>query len=88
LKGSTPTIVGGRRADVALSYLFNNSDRRYPNLTITVNAEATKLLLDDDKSQVIGADFSSGHSIYGKEVIVSCGAIKSPHLLLLLGVGF
>jgi choline dehydrogenase len=81
------TISGGRRADVASGYLFNNKDRHYPNLTIIVNAEATKLLFNDDKSQVIGAEFSSGHSIYGKEVIVSCGAIKSPHLLLLSGIG-
>ena len=82
------TISGGRRADVASSYLFNNTDRHYPNLTIIVNAEATKLLFNDDKSKVIGADFSSGHSVYAlKEVIVSCGAIKSPHLLLLSGIG-
>jgi choline dehydrogenase len=81
------TISGGRRADVASSYLFNK-DRHYPNLTIIVNAEATKLLFNDDKSKVIGADFSSGQSIYAsKEVILSCGAVKSPHLLLLSGVG-
>jgi choline dehydrogenase len=82
------TISEGRRADVASSYLFNNRDQHYPNLTIIVNAEATKLLLGDDKSKVIGAEFSSGHSIYAsKEVIVSCGAIKLPHLLLLSGIG-
>jgi choline dehydrogenase-like flavoprotein len=57
-------------------------------LTIIVSAEATKLLFNDDKSKVIGADVLSRHSVCAlKEVIVSCDAIKSPHLLLLSGIG-
>ena len=53
------TILGGRlAADAASSYLFNNSDGHDPSLTIVVNAEATKLLFNDNKSKVIGAGFA------------------------------
>mmetsp|Transcript_30542 Transcript_30542/g.50431 ORF Transcript_30542/g.50431 Transcript_30542/m.50431 type:complete len:637 (-) Transcript_30542:179-2089(-) len=89
------TIKGGRRADTATCFL-DRTDRDVSNLTIVTDAHATRLLFNNDKSKVVGVECvdlaargeKTVHKIHAKnEVIVSCGAFGSPHLLLLSGIG-
>ena len=88
------TIRGGRRADTATCFLFAD-DRQFANLTVVVNAQATSVIFDESKSRVLGVEFEDIKAKNGdrlqifaeKEVILSCGAIGSPQLLLLSGIG-
>jgi len=63
--------------------------RRRVNLTILVNAQATRLLLQD--RQVVGVEFIKDGQRFRvnarREVILSAGAFNSPHLLQLSGIG-
>jgi choline dehydrogenase-like flavoprotein len=63
-----------------------------PNLHILVNTTASKVLIDKDTKTVTGVEIvnSDGHTRRinaRKEVIVSGGAVNSPQILLLSGVG-
>lgn len=88
------TIQQGRRCDTATAFIYNQAPK--PNLTIVTNAHATNLLFDEkDARKVVGvdlvdlqADTLSTYSVRAeKEVILSSGAIGSPQLLLLSGIG-
>jgi choline dehydrogenase len=80
-------VLRGKRQSTATSYLAPARGRR--NLRIIGGAHATRLLLDGRKC--IGVEFSQGGSrqraLAAREVIVSCGAINSPKLLELSGIG-
>ena len=84
---SQTTIRGGRRMSTAYCYL--DPARGRPNLTIQANALTERLLLDGKKC--VGAHYSvNGQTREAKanrEVIVSAGAINSPQLLELSGIG-
>ncbi len=85
--GPTPfNNIGGVRWSTAIGYLAEARHR--PNLTIRPNCAVYRVLLDGLKaigvSAEIGGDMSS---IYGGEVILCAGAIGSPHLLMLSGIG-
>jgi choline dehydrogenase-like flavoprotein len=57
-----------------------------PNLTIMVKSQATKILFEGTKA--IGVEVNGKISMYAsKEVILSSGALDTPKLLLLSGVG-
>ncbi|XP_068624033.1 glucose dehydrogenase [FAD, quinone]-like [Battus philenor] len=60
------------------------------NLTIKTNSEAVKILIDDNKN-AYGVKYIKNKRMYTaiakKEVIVSSGAINSPKLLMLSGIG-
>jgi choline dehydrogenase-like flavoprotein len=78
--------VGGVRWNAALAYLDPIRDR--PNLTVLPEAPVCKVLLSGDRATGVLArwngelvEFAAG------EVVLSAGAIKSPHLLMLSGVG-
>src|SRR6516225_1262653 len=65
-----------------------------PNLTIITGAQATRVLLDAADSQTVatGVEYrtTAGETMtarVAKEVILSAGAIGSPQLLLLSGIG-
>ncbi|KAG2067902.1 alcohol oxidase [Suillus decipiens] len=70
-----------------------------PNLTVVTYARVTKILFDTSSSipRAIGVEFSSKSNVgivgptfrahATKEVIVSGGAIYSPHILMLSGIG-
>lgn len=70
-----------------------------PNLTVVTHARVTKVLFDTSSSipRATGVEFSSKsnmgvvgpkfHARATKEVIVSGGAIYSPHILMLSGIG-
>jgi choline dehydrogenase-like flavoprotein len=79
-------VLGGIRMNTGITYIAPVRDRR--NLTIVGNAVVTRVLFDGTRA--IGVEavrdgrrvrFSAG------EVILSAGGIKTPHLLLLSGIG-
>lgn len=77
----------GVRHSTATQYLA--PARKRPNLTILSGAEATSLILDGPTC--IGVRFRRNgvneEAYARREVIVSCGAINSPKLLELSGIG-
>jgi choline dehydrogenase len=77
----------GKRHSAAVAYL--KPAMRRPNLTIQTGAYATSLLFDG--SRVIGIAYSRDgkreQARASAEVILSGGAINSPQLLMLSGVG-
>ncbi|MBM4795710.1 GMC family oxidoreductase N-terminal domain-containing protein [Streptomyces sioyaensis] len=82
------SIADGRRQSTAEAYLHPVRTRR-PNLTVSTGSRAHRLLLDGDRCT--GVEFRRGAetvTAYAHaEVIVSSGAIDSPRLLLLSGIG-
>lgn len=64
--------------------------RNRPNLDIMLNSTATKILIDKNK-KIKGVKFvykNKTYTVYAKkEVILSAGAINTPQLLLLSGIG-
>ena len=76
----------GIRMSTALTYL--NPQRHRLNLTIRPNALAHRILFDGKRA--IGVEVASGgerFTVEGEEIILSSGAIASPQLLMLSGVG-
>ncbi|KAK6640554.1 hypothetical protein RUM44_012250 [Polyplax serrata] len=81
------TTVNGRRGNTAKMFLNPIKDR--PNLLIVQNAEVHRLIMDGG-SVIAVKVVSKGESktIYvNKEVVLSGGAINSPKLLMLSGIG-
>lgn len=83
----------GMRCGTYRAYLEGNVERR-PNLTIITKAHATRVLLEGKAGDLkaVGLEYrdSKGQTrnVYAsREVILSAGAIGSPHLLLLSGIG-
>ncbi|XP_067007795.2 glucose dehydrogenase [FAD, quinone] [Anabrus simplex] len=83
------TSRNGSRVSSAKAFLRPAANRE--NLHILLNATATKILMDTNTKQVRGVEFfHEGRKKtvrVGKEVVVSGGAINSPQLLLLSGIG-
>ena len=81
------TISSGRRASAAVCYLRPALDR--PNLTVITKAQATRILTE--RGRAVGVEYAKKkqrHEIRAsREVILSGGAINSPQLLLLSGIG-
>ncbi|MFK8054217.1 MAG: GMC family oxidoreductase, partial [Woeseiaceae bacterium] len=77
----------GARFSAADAYL--NPAKARPNLTIIANAQVKRLLFDGTRTQGVEYfDRSGTHQVMcGREVLVSAGAINTPKLLLLSGVG-
>ena len=80
----------GVRMSTALTYL--HAARHRLNLTIKGNALARRVLIErkGEVKRATGLEVESGGEIFqitGEEIILSAGAIASPQLLLLSGVG-
>ena len=76
----------GVRVSTAMAYLA--SSRHRLNLTIKPNVHVKKVLLDGGIARgVLVESMEQEFSISGKEIILSAGAIGSPHILLLSGIG-
>lgn len=62
-----------------------------PNLHVTVNAFVHKVLISTEKKQAYGVVMIKGNKKYiiraKKEIILSAGAIQSPKILMLSGIG-
>ncbi|WP_328644521.1 choline dehydrogenase [Amycolatopsis sp. NBC_00348] len=77
----------GRRLSAAGAYLHPVEHRA--NLTVKTHAFVSQILFDGTRA--IGVEYSEGRGVpaevYGKEIILCGGAINSPQLLQLSGVG-
>lgn len=81
------SIRGGKRCSAAVAYL--RPVERRPNLDIRTGAYVTGLKIEDGR--VKGLTFQGNgvsHEVdVAGEVILSAGAIQSPHILMLSGIG-
>ena len=80
------TQRNGRRCSSAVAYLRPAMKR--PNLTVRTRAQTTRLLLDGLRAT--GVEFQQSGKLqlaHGGHIILSSGAINSPQLLLLSGIG-
>ncbi len=78
--------IDGVRMSTALTYL--NLARHRLNLTIRSNAQATRILFDGKRA--VGVEVESGgesFTVEGEEIVLAAGAVASPQLLMLSGVG-
>ncbi|XP_055842562.1 glucose dehydrogenase [FAD, quinone]-like [Episyrphus balteatus] len=87
LKGNTKN---GVRGSTGKSYLAKGKDRQ--NLHVIKNAIVTKINFDGEGNQVTGVTFVYNDQQelsvkIDKEVILSAGAIDSPKILMLSGIG-
>jgi choline dehydrogenase-like flavoprotein len=87
------TTRRGKRSSTYQAFLEGEPERR-PNLTIITGAQATRVIVEGEAGQASagGVEYrtASGErrtAHADKEVILSAGAIGSPHLLLLSGIG-
>ena len=85
--GVSPTNnLDGVRMSAAITHL--NPVRHRLNLTVRGGVFVRKVLIKDLKA--VGVEAESGGEIFNVEadrVVLSAGAIKSPHLLMLSGIG-
>lgn len=83
------TMLNGARCSAAKAYLIPVANRT--NLDIVTKSWVTKILIDPHLMRTTGVEFIKNKRKYvvraKKEVILSAGAINSPHLLMLSGVG-
>jgi choline dehydrogenase len=81
------TRRGRRRQSAARTYLRPAMKR--PNLTVVTNALVHRILFDGTRA--IGVEYARGNGVErvdaAREVILAAGAIGSPHVLQLSGVG-
>ena len=81
-------IADGARQSTSAAYLRPIRDER-PNLTVLTDSRARRLVFEDD--MCVGVEYDrAGHVLTAtaeREVIVAAGAVDSPRLLLLSGVG-
>jgi len=77
----------GRRGSTSWAYLHPAMGRR--NLTVTLNALATRVLLESGRA--VGVEYSRGGRLHqvraAREVILAGGTYNSPQLLMLSGIG-
>lgn len=77
-----------RRVSAAMGYL-GPTVRARPNLTIWTQTQVSELTFDGQRCTGIKAERPDGSSrtVQAGEVIVSCGALNSPAMLLRAGIG-
>lgn len=79
----------GRRVSAAKAYLRSVRGRR--NLHVAIEARVTRVLIDRRNQRATGVEFvKAGRKrvvLARKEVILSAGALNSPQLLMLSGIG-
>jgi choline dehydrogenase len=77
----------GRRSSAARAYLHPVLRRQ--NLTVMVEARATKVLIEKDRAVgvVYRAEGETRVARAAREIVLSGGAFNSPHLLMLSGIG-
>jgi len=80
------SIRNGRRSSAAREFLHPALQR--PNLTVQVESMATKILFD--KTRAVGVEYvtkGQKQAARAGRVVLSLGAINTPHLLMLSGIG-
>jgi predicted dehydrogenase (TIGR03970 family) len=76
------TVDGGLRVNTAMAYL--SPRRRSPLLTVRGGVRVRRVLVE--RGRAVGVDTDAG-PVQAAEVVLAAGAVGSPHLLLLSGVG-
>ncbi len=84
------THRGGERFSAAKAYLTPHRSR--PNLRVETGARATRILFDGAGGRrAVGVEFLQGGALHTvrarREVLLSAGALLSPQLLMLSGIG-
>lgn len=81
------TIKNGRRMSAARAFL--RPAMRRPNLRVVTNAHATRILFEGRRA--VGVEYMRDGQLArvraGREVVLCAGAVCTPHLLQLSGVG-
>lgn len=83
------TVSDGKRWSTAAAYLSMAKGR--PNLTVITDARTTRIAID--KGRATGVDYVTGKKarpasvIADREVLLCAGAVQSPHILNLSGIG-
>lgn len=81
------THKNGERHSVAKGYLTPHLNR--PNLQVITGAQATRVLLQGRRA--VGVEYRQGGQLHqvqaAREVLLSAGALLSPQLLMLSGIG-
>lgn len=81
------THVNGERCSIARAYLFPHLQRS--NLTVLTQALTQRILIENGVA--VGVEYRKGNQIHQirakKEVLLSAGAMQSPQILMLSGVG-
>jgi choline dehydrogenase len=87
------TTRRGRRSDTYRAFLEGDAEQR-ANLTILTGAHATRVIVEDAAGSLAAtgveyraADGASHIATARQEVILCAGAVGSPHLLMLSGIG-
>ena len=77
----------GRRLDAGSAYLYDGQSR--PNLQIVSNSSVEKVLFEGRRAIGVAVRGADGKTTIAarREVILSAGAIASPQLLMLSGIG-
>lgn len=82
------TQKNGERWSAARAYIHPHIAKR-PNLRVECDARVCRILFEG--SRAAGVEFLQGGTLHSlrarREVILSAGAIQSPHLLMLSGIG-
>jgi choline dehydrogenase len=82
--GLVPANVSrGVRVNAAMAYVLPHLERA--NLTVRGDTPVARVLLDGDRA--VGVETLDGERIGAGEVVLAAGAIASPHLLALSGIG-
>ncbi len=81
------THKNGERFSAAKAYLAPNRDRA--NLHVFTNSQATRILMEHKRA--VGVEFQQGGQLKQlratREVLLCAGALQSPQLLMLSGIG-
>ena len=81
------TIFDGKRQSTSVTYLHPIKQRQ--NLTLITNIQVSKIIIEN--SSAIGVEIKNKNKLekifIEKEVLLSAGAINSPQILMLSGVG-
>jgi choline dehydrogenase-like flavoprotein len=81
------TQKNGRRWSAASAYLHPAAANR--NLTVITKAQATRIVIENGRA--IGVEYARGRRRHvahaSQEIVLAAGAINSPQLLLLSGIG-
>ncbi len=79
-------VIDGMRVNAALAYISPNRNR--PNLTIESGVAARRVVMAARRAVGVEVDRSGrAETFTGDEIVLCAGAVMSPHLLLLSGIG-
>ena len=81
------THINGERCSSARAYLFPHRDRK--NLTVEIHAQTHQILIENGVA--VGVEYKQNGQLKQirarREVLLSAGAMQSPQILMLSGVG-